>query len=461
MDELLSPIEMAEADRRTIAAGVQGLALMQRAADAVADAIGQRFACQPVLVICGPGNNGGDGYGIAARLRQRGWPVTVAANRPPRGSDAQAMAVAWGDTVLPLTAVLTQPRSGPTLVVDALYGAGLDRPLGADDADLLRRAADRTVVAVDVPSGLDGATGAVDPATPLAALTVTFARAKPGHLLLPGRGHCRPLVVADIGIPDAVIGSVGPKARALARATTPLPPRPDAASHKYSRGAVLVVAGDMPGAAILAAEAARRAGAGYVATTRQAAGPPGLVSQPLDQALAARRWHALVIGPGGGQASAGQVPRCLAARIPLVVDAEAIDAVLPHLPAPALAPIVLTPHEGEFRRCFAHLTGSKLTRARAAAAATGAVVVLKGADTVIARPDGTAWVQGDAPASLATAGSGDCLAGVVAAMLARGMGADAAARLGVLVHSAAGALRQDLVADDLPDMIGQVLAEWR
>ena len=461
--ELLTPAETAAADRAAASLGWPVAALMENAGRAVARAI--RACLRPchTLVLCGPGNNGGDGYVAARHLAAAGWPVSVAALAPPRG-DAIAAASRWGGPVAPVTAD-SVARAG--LVVDAVFGAGLARDLDPGVADVLRTA--RRLVAVDVPSGLDGATGAVCGFAPRAWLTVTFFRRKPGHLLLPGRILCGETVLADIGMPDAALPDGistfhnHPALWAL--------PVPDVADHKYSRGHVTVLGGAaMTGAARLAAASSRRAGAGMVtiaaATAGAAAiyraGAPGVIVDERGIAvllLDARRtvW---VCGPGlGVAAAAATLPPLLAAGRRVVVDADALTACAA-APERLRGAAVLTPHAGEFARVFGPAGTDRLAAVRSAAAETGAVVLLKGADTIIASPDGRAAINDSAPPWLATAGAGDVLAGLIAGLLAQGMPAWEAACAAAWLHgTAATRAGEGLIAEDLPARLPEAASE--
>lgn len=479
--ELLTPAQMARADA---AAGVLLGRLMEVAGAAVARAVARRWSPRRVVVLAGPGNNGGDGWVAARRLEAWGWPVAVAPLAKPReGTDAARAAARWRGPVAPFGPEAVA-RAG--LVVDAIFGAGLTRPLDGPAADALRaaEAAGAPILAVDVPSGLDGATGAPpggEGYIPRATATVTFARLKPGHLLLPGRTLCGAVEVADIGMPDATLDAAragdpptwrnGP---ALWRARLP---RAVPGSHKYARGHVAVVAsGAMPGAALLAASAARRAGAGMVTLAPLTSGAawllrtraePGLIvgDAPPEALLADGRPRAWVLGPGlpPGDARAEAAARAvLASGAPVVADAGAL-ALAAGRPGFLRGAAVLTPHAGEFARLFGRVPGhDRLPAARRAAAETGSVVLLKGADTVIAAPDGRAAVNADAPPSLATAGTGDVLAGVIAALLAGGMEPFGAACAGAWLHGRAapdapGVVAEDVVAG-LPGALAETLA---
>ncbi len=471
---VLTVCQMAEADRLAIAAGTCDVTLMQRAGQAVAHEIQRRFARCRVLVACGPGANGGDGFVVARLLAQAGWPVEVAILGEIDALPAAARhhAKAWPGPVTPITgAALARAE----LVVDALFGAGLNRPLAPAIAALLNQIT-CPIIAIDVPSGVFGDSGLAAGAV-ACALTVTFCRKKPGHLLLPGRRLCGPMVVADIGISDAIVATVAPRCfenepglwhEAL--------PAPGATDHKYSRGHALLVGGfPMTGAARMSARAAARAGAG--ATT--IAVPPvalmvylaSLLSvmvarlDDLPRLLADARVTALLIGPGAGvsDATRAHALAMLATGRAVVLDADALT-VFADAPAELFAaitgPCVMTPHEGEFRRLF-DLAGSKLARARAASVQSGAVIVLKGADTVIAAPDGRAAINTNAPPTLATAGSGDVLSGIVLGLLAQGMPAFEAACAAVWLHGAAAArFGHGLMAEDLPDLLPEIFKDF-
>ena len=480
---LLSPKEMGEADRLTIAGGIPGTLLMENAGRAVADAVARRWSRRPALVLCGPGNNGGDGFVAARILAERGWPVRLAllGDRAALKGDAAIAAAGWSGPIEPLG---TAGLQGGALVIDALFGAGLARPIEGVVHEVIAALDERAVpvIAVDVPSGIDGASGEVCGIAPHAALTVTFFRRKPGHLLLPGRDHCGETIVAPIGIPAGVLDLVKPNAAANDPAWWLDCFRwPGPASHKYTRGHVLVAGGAvMTGAGRLAARAAARIGAGLVTVAAPpaalpvyAAGLTGVIVQPaagLDgfrELLADRRRNAVLIGPGAGigPATREMTLAILQAGKRAVLDADALtvfadepQALFSAMTRPETPAAVLTPHEGEFARLFDR-SGSKLDRTRRAAQASGGVVVLKGNDTVIAAPDGRAAINEGAPAELATAGSGDVLAGMIVGLLAQGMPAFEAAAAAVWLHADA-ALRvgPGLVAEDLIEAMPAALA---
>lgn len=496
MQVLLSVAEMREADRRTIAAGTPGIALMERAGAAVAQAAAALIAARglegPVLVACGPGNNGGDGFVAARLLAERAIAVRLALLGPRERltGDAAQAAGSWAGPVVPLEEA--QPAEA-ALVVDALFGSGLGRPLdGAPAAFVARlRESGRPVLAVDVPSGLDGDTGRAEGPCVRADETVTFAAAKPGHLLLPGRALCGRVRVADIGIPDEIVAGLAPRAFANGEALyREAMPWPGLDAHKYARGHVLVLSGGAheTGAARLLARGALRIGAGAVtvgspreALAVNAAGLTAIMLRPCDDAadlealLADARINVLAMGPGLGRGRARGLLEA-AARAPhahdraLVLDADALTAFegdhegLAGLLAGA-ACAVATPHAGELARLFracdeVREAPSKLAAARAAAAALGAIVVAKGADTVIAAPDSRAAINTSGTPHLATAGAGDVLAGFVAGLIAQGMGPFEATAAGVDLHARAGAhVGPGLIAEDLPEVLPGLLSE--
>ena len=483
MDEVLTAAEMAEADRRTIAAGTPGMTLMEAAGRAVADAAAALVPDGPVLVVAGPGNNGGDGFVAARRLRAAGRAVAVALLGDPARLKGDA-AVAFDRWTGP-TRSAEAPLPEAALVIDALYGAGLDRPIAGPGAAIVDavNAGPAPVLAVDLPSGLAADTG--QPLGPVlrAAATVTFCRKKPAHLLYPGRALCGRLTVADIGIPDAIVAALAPRSfeNGPALWSAPLRP-PDPEDHKYRRGHAVVVSGPMTrtGAARLAAGAALRAGAGLVtlaspgdALAVNAHHLTAVMLKRVDDAealaavLAEPRVTAVALGPGLGTGAAERAlaAAALAAHPPVLLDADALTvwaqdpAALFSVVAARTAPVVLTPHEGEFGRLFPDLASlPKPARARAASARSGAVVLLKGADTVIAAPDGRLAINANAPPWLATAGSGDVLAGIATGLLAQGLPGFEAAAAAAWLHGAAGAeAGPGLTAEDLAPALRPVL----
>jgi NAD(P)H-hydrate epimerase len=476
--EVLTTAQMAKADAFAVAHGVPSLTLMEHAGQAVANAIAARFKPCAVTVLCGPGNNGGDGFVVARLLDESGFTVRVSHDCEPKG-DAAAMSERWKGARV---ALMPTALDGAKLVVDGLFGAGLSRPLEGAYAQVVEALNDLPVVAIDVPSGVAGDTGqTLGAGYVTAALTVTFFRKKPGHLLLPGRALCGEIVVADIGIPPEA-------ADARLHENTPSLwhfPWPKAQAHKYARGHCLVVSGaaSATGAARLAARAALRVGAGLVsvasppeAVAVNAAHLTAIMIKPFDGAagltelLSDKRLNAVALGPGlgvGGETRA-LVDAALKSGAGVVLDADALtsfqddpEALFNRLHDRC----VLTPHAGEFERLFPGLlddSASKLEAARAAVRRTGCVVLLKGNDTVIADPGNRCAINANAPASLATAGAGDVLTGLIAGLLAQGMTAFEAACCGAWLHGdAASRFGPGLIAEDVPEMLPQVLAGLR
>jgi NAD(P)H-hydrate epimerase len=475
---LLTPSEMGAADRASTAAGTSVSTLMEAAGAAVAVAIGGRWVMRPVTVLCGPGNNGGDGFVTARHLLAAGWPVKVAllgARDKLKGAAAEA-AAGWTGEV---TALGPKSLEGAGIVVDALFGAGLSRDLEGSALAVVTalKTAKIPICAIDTPSGVDGASGAVRGAAARADLTVTFFRKKPGHLLYPGRGLCGELVVADIGTPVSALEAIAPHTWENGPGLwLGAYPWPEPESYKYKRGEVLVLGGEaITGASRMTALAAARAGAGMV--TLAAPKPvwsvyAGALTDIIVSAfegdadwntlLADKRRNVIAIGPGAGVGAATRrhVLAALATKRAVVLDADALTsfAEAPEDLFTAIkGPCVMTPHAGEFMRLF-HFEGDKLFRTRAAARQSGAVVLLKGSDTVIAAPDGRAIINANAPPQLATGGSGDVLTGFVAALLAQGLAPFEAAAAGAWLHGAAAAeFGVGLIAKDLPEALPRVL----
>ncbi len=478
---LLTPRQMAQVDAAAITHGVSGVDLMEAAGLAVAHAVRRHWPKGPVLVLGGPGNNGGDGFVAARHLAQWGWPVRVALFADSitlLKGDAAHHAGLWSGAIEAYSTVLL---GNSPIVVDAIFGAGLSREPQGLVLQAMRDIRERglPVCAVDVPSGLDGATGQAKGMALQASHTVTFVCKKPGHVLLPGRQLCGTLSVHEIGVPDTVLQAADREAKtwenhySLWLAAFPWP---RLEGHKYHRGHVLVVGGQvMTGAARLAALAAARAGAGLVTVAAPQAVWPvyaasllSIMAQPfagladLDALLSDTRVNAMVVGPGAGvgQTTREQTLAVLRTGRGAVLDADAISSFADSpsdLFAAINGPCVLTPHDGEFSRVF-DTAGSRLERARAAAVTSGAVVLLKGADTVIADPSGRAIINGNGPPQLATGGTGDVLAGMIAALMAQGMDAFMAAVAGAWLHGEAAALfGPGLISQDLPDMLPRVL----
>ncbi len=530
--ELLTVAQMTKADRLAVESGVLFLTLMENAGRAVADEamkmvpIGGR-----ILVLCGPGNNGGDGFVAARLLRAQGYKVGVelfGEIEKLKGAAAE-MAARWGNEIVDANSEEPRHFHSVDLIIDAVFGAGLSRPIEYGHlTDQFTRVGDTPVLAVDVPSGLDGDTGQADGPILPATRTITFFRKKPGHVLMPGRFLCGDVVVADIGIPETVLRRIKLETHLNAPALwhTALP-RPTNDDHKYTRGHALVVSGppESTGAARLGARGALRIGAGLVTVASPRAAFPvnaahltAIMLKPFDvphglaSVLDDKRFNAVLVGPGCGVGAVTRdmVAIALQSGASVVIDADALTSfavpsdaragnlspanfgyLTPTAPEMRIAPdtlfelihaanalppvairtqfrppmpeppqVVLTPHEGEFKRLFGDLPGSKLDRARAAAKLSGAIVVLKGADTVIASPAGDAAINDNGPPWLATAGSGDVLAGFISGLLAQGMRPFEAACGAVWLHGAcATAFGPGLIAEDLPEVLPKVLAK--
>ncbi len=481
--EILTNEEMRRADAAAVKAGTPSLTLMENAGRAVAEAAAARFPPCKTVVLCGPGNNGGDGFVAARLLAGHGFDVTVATIAGERKGDAGEMAARWqGPTVELSPAAL----DGAALIVDAMFGAGLSRPLDQPYRGLVEALnhAHVPVVAVDVPSGLDGDSGKVLNVAVDADITVTFFRLKAGHFLLPGRMLCGETLLADIGNPEAA--AAGSKlfenAPLLWGAHYPWP---EIAGHKYARGHCVAVSGPAhaTGAARMAARGALRIGAGLVSVAAQgdavaanAAHLTAVMVKPFKDAeglrklLSDKRLNAVIIGPGlgVGKSTRTLVQTVLQAGAAGVLDADALTSFHDEpkaLFAKIKNPTVMTPHEGEFERLFPGLlrkSASKVAAARAAAARARAVVLLKGSDTVIAAPDGTAAINANAPPTLATAGAGDVLSGFIGGLLAQGMPPFEAACAAAWLHGdTAGRFGPGLIAEDLPEILPESLHALR
>jgi len=486
---ILTPLEMRQADAAAIATGISGIELMRRAGCAVAVSAEKMVSKGArILVAAGPGQNGGDGFVAASLLVERGYQVTLGLLGHPNRLTGDA-ALAAKDWTGDIGAAEDMPFRDADLVIDALFGTGLARDLeGAARLAVEHiNASNRPVLAVDLPSGIDGDTGEVRGVAVKADRTVTFAARKPCHLLMPARAFSGQVEIADIGIGREILEAKG--GRLFANNPdlwSELLPRPGLSSHKYDRGHTLVLSGGATrtGAARLAAKAALRIGSGLVTV----ASPPEAIGinaahltaimlrgcdgpEGLHNILRDERLNALILGPALGVHSGTRALVAVAtqARRSLVLDADALtsfEGLASELrQAFRHAPTVLTPHDGEFARLFKDHPdildpASKIERARRAAAYTGAVVVLKGPDTVIASPDGRAAVNENGTPYLGTAGSGDTLCGIVAGLMAQGLAAFEAACAGVWIHAAAGeSFGPGLIAEDLADFLPGILQD--
>ncbi|MCC5995580.1 MAG: NAD(P)H-hydrate dehydratase [Oceanicaulis sp.] len=481
---LLTSDAMVRADAFAIASGRSGDALMAAAGDALARAVMARWAPRPAAVLCGPGNNGGDGWVAACALKAAGWPVRVFSICPVKAlkGDAARAARRWGGAVEALDAC---DPSRFALVLDALFGAGLSRPLDGEAARLAQACGEgQVVVSADAPSGLDGTRARAEGPVFQADLTVTFHRLKPAHVLQPGRALCGEIVCAGIGIPDGWEEEARPCAELNHPDLWPIPGLElEAGAHKHSRGRLLVLSGPSgaSGAARLSAKAGLIGGAGFVTlacppgAVAEAAADPLLVIRALGEGdpgavLNTSRASAAVLGPGAGldDTLKGRVAAALAARMPLVLDADALS-VFADAPEALLSQLhprcVLTPHAGEFERLFPGLSAgaiNKIEAAREAARLAHAVIVFKGPDTVIASPSGAVRVNVHACARLATAGTGDVLAGLTGAFLAQGAAPFDAACAAVWLHGDAGRrLGPGATAGDVLARLPDILADER
>ncbi|HEY5046505.1 MAG TPA: NAD(P)H-hydrate dehydratase [Rhizomicrobium sp.] len=484
--EILTVAECYAADRFAAEHGVSSLTLMENAGRAIADAMTMNYSPRRAVVLCGPGNNGGDGFAAARHLTEQGWDIALSllGEVAALKGDAAEMAKRWRGQILPMSPALLESAE---LVVVALFGAGLSRQLDGLAGKMVEatNASGLPIIAVDVPSGIAGDTGR-SPDNGIcvhADLTITFFRPKPAHLLMPGRLYCGETLVVDIGIPDAAIESLRPQ---LFENEPDLwgarYPWPEPLNHKYARGHAVVVSGPAhaTGAARLAARAALRTGAGLVsvaspldAVSVNAAALTAVMVKPfsgtagLAALLEDKRFNAVAIGPGSGvgPATVELVAAVLATGAGVVLDADALTCFA-HNPEKLFRqlrePCVLTPHAGEFARIFPGLldrSRSRVEAARAAAATAGCTVLLKGPDTVIAEPSGRAAINANAPPWLATAGAGDVLTGMIAGLIAQGMGSFDAAAAGAWLHGeAANRVGPGLISEDLPEMLPAVLS---
>lgn len=478
---LLSSEQMAQADQLAIEDGTAGATLMENAGETVADVIVQHYEKQPTLVLCGPGNNGGDGFVIARMLKEYGWDVTVAlfGEKDTLKGDAKANADKWTGDIQPLDTSLLDDTS---LIVDALFGVGLARPIEGAVADIVDAINESSlaVVAVDIPTGVCSNTGAILGTALQADTTITFCRQKRGHALVPGKILSGQIMLADIGIEDEHVEQTKPDCfenqPALWQDDFPFLSPMD---HKYTRGAAIVVGGDteMTGASRLAAMSALRAGAGHV--TIACPGPAlevyasqltAVMNYPINSMadfqdfISDERKDTILLGPGNGviEDTKLKVLESLAQKKKCIIDADAISVFRDNpkeLFAAIDSPVIMTPHEGEFARLF-NVEGDKISRTKQAAKISNAIIVLKGPDTVIASPDGTTVINTNAPPYLATAGSGDVLAGIITGLVAQEVEPFMAACMGVWIHSeCANKAGLGLIAEDLPLYLPEILED--
>jgi len=446
---ILTVEAMRAAEQRAIDGGTKVEELMERAGAALAEAAYRFAGLLPVLVLCGPGNNGGDGYVASRHLTERGVKVRVAALSEPKSDAAQWARSQWAGDVEQLS---DETKAAPA-IIDALFGTGLKRGLDENVARQLARLCGDAVVriACDVPSGVETDSVVELSDVPSFDLTVTFGALKPAHRLHPAMHKCGRVVLGDIGIEaDSQWHEIAP----------PTLPALDPGGHKYTRGLVHMLAGKMPGAIALAAKAAAYGGAGYVrvSTSRSIDGVPSSVVQTDTAKVDDERIGCLLVGPG-----MGDIPQvltlALTSNAPKVLDADAI-AYLGEPERLRGQDAIITPHEGEFRKLFGDIEGSKADRALEAARRSGAVVVFKGPDTLVAAPDGRVGFSPPAPAWLATAGTGDVLAGLTAALRARGLPTFEAACAGVWLHGRAAEIAgPQMIADDLAEAITAAIAD--
>jgi hydroxyethylthiazole kinase-like uncharacterized protein yjeF len=445
---ILTADAMRSAEQRVIDGGTTVEDLMERAGAALAEAAYRFTGPVPALVLCGPGNNGGDGYVAARHLAARGVKVRVAALADPRSEAAKWARSMWSGDI----EALREDTAAAPVVIDALFGTGLSRGLEQGPARALARLCDDAVVriACDLPSGVETDSGAELNDVPAFDLTVTFGALKPAHRLYPAMHNCGRVALGDIGI---VADTQWHEIEA------PILPHLDPGGHKYDRGLVHMLAGKMPGAIALAAKAAARAGAGYVrvSTARSIEGIPSSVVQADSADVNDDRIGCLLVGPG-----MGEIPQvltlALTSHASKVIDADGLSQ-LGDPERLKRQDAIITPHEGEFRKLFGEISGSKADRAAEAARRSGAIVVFKGPDTIVGAPDGRLGFAPPAPAWLASAGTGDVLAGLIAALRARGMPAFESACAAVWLHGRAAEIAgPQLIADDLAEAIPDAIA---
>jgi hydroxyethylthiazole kinase-like uncharacterized protein yjeF len=451
--EILSSTQMSKADSETIKSGIQGLFLMENAGKSVSDFIKSKYNKQKTLVLCGPGNNGGDGFVVARHLKESGWDVKISSliDKNSYKNDALVMAKRWNDFIIPFEEISVGDYS---LIIDAIFGIGLSKEISGTIASVINEVNNKNIdtISIDIPSGIDSNNGAILGTAFKSKYTITFARKKIGHTIYPGKDNCGEVIISDIGIKDNFIKSnIFENTPELWINDFPFP-KPQ--QHKYDRGHSIIVGGNVEsaGAATLSAISALKTGSGLVTV----ACPPSallvyaskltaVMNKPIDSVnsfssfIDDKRVTSVLIGPGNGvtKTTKEYVLEALKLKKNCVFDADALNVFQDkpeELFKSIYSDVILTPHEGEFHRLFA-LEGNKIDRAIQAAKISNCIIVLKGSDTIIAAPNGKVAVNTNAPASLATAGSGDCLAGIITALLANKVDAFKAACIGVWLHS--------------------------
>ncbi len=482
---LLTPKQMAKADRLALKYNISSLELMENAGKVVVEQIVADYSPCSVLILCGPGNNGGDGFVVARLLRAKGWKVEVAllSDVAHLKGDAKINAQRFNGEIKQFDDKLLKNAD---LIIDAIFGAGLSRNIEGKFAKAIDAAnkSNKPIIAIDIPSGIDGATGEVRAIAIRANKTISFFHAKPGHYLLPGREYCGQLVIKNIGIDERILQEIEVNCFVNNDNLWHLPKR-KLNSHKYDFGHALIVSGDElhGGAARLAAKAALRVGAGLVSLVGERAAL--LVhatqlssimlkeiknSEDFSELLKDKRFNACIIGPALGISEKNKelILSALNSNAKILLDADGLsnfannpDELFILIKQRAKDSVILTPHEGEFNRIFPNITGDKLSRAKMAAKESGAIIVLKGADTIIASPDDFAAININAPANLATAGSGDVLAGIIGGLLAQKMPSLKAALAGTYIHGELGNIfnSSGLIADDLIDLLPKALTK--
>jgi hydroxyethylthiazole kinase-like uncharacterized protein yjeF len=438
---LVTNSDILAAEQRAVAAGTSLRTLMENAGRAVANTVLARFPKSKVLVVCGSGNNGGDGLVAARILHEQGWAVDVLCDGASRRSEAADAFAQLPTATKPLNFIANLNLAEYQVIIDAVIGSGLARDVESDLASLFTAlsSCSAAVVAVDIPSGVNGDSGQIMGAAVRADITVTWQAPRVGHLLFPGRESTGELVVADVGL-DCLPNKLNINEPLLWQGSLP---HPTYLSHKYSRGHLLVIGGEMAGAAVLAAMSGQRGPAGIVTLATDnpdCVVPPSIIKCSLAKCDMGY-FDAVVVGPGLGrnERTCRIVRSVLESGVKCVIDADALSFFLDEDFYRCVKPgaVVMTPHAGEFSRLFA-TTDNKLSDTLAASKKSGAAVIFKGADSVIATPEGEAAINNNAPYALSVAGSGDVLAGIIGGLLAAGMDAFAAAAAGTWIHGAAG-----------------------